>query len=392
MRVAANRLLGVDAARGVALLGMMAIHVLPGVDPDGSRALSHTLAHGRSAALFAVLAGVSLGLATRRVYNGTAPWSPAVAGILGRALVIGAVGLALGSFDSGVAVILPYYAAFFVLMIPLITLPSRMLVLIAVLAGTLVPLISQSWRAFLPPALYDNPTFDMVAERPLDLLRELLLTGYYPALPWLAYLATGLAVSHLSLRSTRTAWSLVIGGGVLALAARGASRFLLDVAGGREAIAAAEGLTAGSPEYERLLFSSQYGTTPTSTWWWLAVDNPHSSTPFDFASTIGTALLVLGLALLIAHHASWLLVPLAAAGSMTLTLYTAHVMALALAPLPADPQESYLLQVVAVLLIGFGWRLVFRRGPLEMVTAFVSLLATYRPARSVDPNRTRPDD
>jgi len=238
-------LVGVDAARCVALIGMMAIHVLPGVDPDGSRALSHTLAHGRAAAAFALVAGVSLGLATRRVWDGTRPWLAAAAAAFARALVIGAIGLALGSLDSGVAVILPYYAVFFVLMIPLIGLRARWLVLVAVLAGVVIPVLSHALRGGLPPPELTNPTFATVVDRPAGLALELLLTGYYPALPWLAYLATGLAVSRLSLRTPRTAWALLAGGVTLMVLARGCSRLLLNVFGGREARAAAEGIATG---------------------------------------------------------------------------------------------------------------------------------------------------
>ena len=41
------------------------------------------------------------------------------------------------------------------------------------------------------------------------------------------------------------------------------------------------------------------GVTPTTSWWWLAVALPHSSTPFDLARTIGTSLAVLGAMLLL---------------------------------------------------------------------------------------------
>lgn len=369
VRIVADRLVGVDAARCVALIGMMAIHVLPGVDPDGSRALSHTLAHGRAAAAFALVAGVSLGLATRRVWDGTRPWSAAAAAAFARALVIGAIGLALGSLDSGVAVILPYYAVFFVLMIPLIGLRARWLVLVAVLAGVVIPVLSHALRGGLPPPELTNPTFATVVDRPAGLALELLLTGYYPALPWLAYLATGLAVSRLSLRTPRTAWALLAGGVTLMVLARGCSRLLLNVFGGREALAAAEGIDPSSAEYAQLLYTSQYGTTPTSTWWWMALDGPHSSTPLDFAATIGSGLVLLGVALLVAYYAEGDLPLLSAPGSMTLTLYTAHVVALALAPLPTVPIRSYVLQVVAALVVGVVWRFIFWRGPLEAVAA-----------------------
>ncbi len=53
-------------ARCLALLGMVATHVLDERDPDGTLSFAQALAGGRSAALFAVLAGVSLALMTGR--------------------------------------------------------------------------------------------------------------------------------------------------------------------------------------------------------------------------------------------------------------------------------------------------------------------------------------
>lgn len=371
-----DRIVAIDAARGVALIGMMAIHVLPGLADDGTQAVSHTLAHGRAAALFALLAGVSLGLATRRVRAGEQTWSSAAAGVFARAVVIAIVGLTIGYLDSGVAVILVYYAVFFVVLIPLIGLRAPTLVTIAVLAMTVVPVVSHVQRSGMPAADRDNPTFTTVAERPLDLLGELLLSGYYPALPWLTYLCVGLAVSQLSLRSVRTGFALLATGVAVTAAAWGGSRLLLDVAGGREQLAAANGMAADSSQFEQLTFSSQYGVTPPTSWWWLAIDAPHTSTPFDLASTTGTALVVLGAALLVGRVASWALVPLAAAGSMTLTLYTAHVVALALAPLPTDELTSYVLQVCLALAVGMVWKSVVSRGPLEALAATASGLAT----------------
>ena len=61
-----DRLVGVDVARCLALLGMVATHVLAERDPDGSLTTAQWLAGGRASALFAVLAGVSLALMTGR--------------------------------------------------------------------------------------------------------------------------------------------------------------------------------------------------------------------------------------------------------------------------------------------------------------------------------------
>ena len=61
-----DRLHGVDAARGLALAGMFAVHLLPATDPDGTSTWAEEIARGRSSAAFALLAGVALSLAHGR--------------------------------------------------------------------------------------------------------------------------------------------------------------------------------------------------------------------------------------------------------------------------------------------------------------------------------------
>ena len=110
---------------------------------------------------------------------------------------------------------------------------------------------------------------------------------------------------------------------------------------------------------------------PTTTWWWLASDAPHSTTPVDLLHTTGTALAVLGAMLLLAGTlrgwGSWLLVPLAAAGSMPLTLYCLHLLVLdAVAPgNRPDPMAFWAVQVVGALVLAPLWRHLVGRGPLE---------------------------
>lgn len=351
------RLIGVDAARGVALFGMMAVHVLPSVTAAGAITTVYSIAGGRSAAAFAVLAGVSLALWT----GGHRPRQESKAAALAiRAISIGVIGLLLDIINSGIAVILPYYALLFAFAIPLIRLPRRLLAAIAVVVALAVPPISHLIRDGMGVLGGQDP------------LSELLLTGYYPVLGWLAYLCAGLAVGRLDLRSGRVAGALLAGGVALAIAAKLVTWLLLDVAGGRERIAAAEGLAAGSSELARVLGTTQYGVTPTSTWWWLAVDTPHSTTTLDLAHTIGTSLALLGAALLVARCLRWLLIPLAAAGSMTLTIYTVHVLLFGTPILPQDDIVSYAVQVVCAIAFAMLWKLKFKRGPLEELIAMLA--------------------
>ena len=369
-----DRLAGVDAARGVALLGMVAVHVLPPVDPDGSRSLAHMVAGGRSAATFAVLAGVGVALATGR---GRPPRGRervrASGALLVRALLIGLLGLALGSVESSIAVILAYYGLLFVVAVPVLGVRPGRLAAAALAVAVVVPLVSYAVRDALPAPSRDNPTFGALAE-PVDLLGVLLLTGYYPVLAWTAYLLAGLAVGRLALERARVAGAIALAGALLALLAEATSAVLLRALGGDDRLAAVVRVPAGQSVGDAAS-GSQYGNVPTTSPWWLAVDAPHSSTPVDLVGTTGTALLVLGLALLLAARAPAVVRPLAALGSMPLTLYTAHVVVVA--SIDTDDRVTfYAVQVVVGVAAALLWRHVVGRGPLEALLAAASRRAT----------------
>ena len=354
------RLLGVDAARGVALVAMMAVHLLPGIGADGGVSLAHELARGRAAAAFALLAGVALALA----YGGRAPlrgrrWAAAGAGLLVRCGCIAALGLWLGTLGSGLAVILVNYGLLFAVAIPLLGLRARALAALAAVVAVVVPVWSHVVRADLEPLRGPSPVFADLAD-PATLLSELALTGYYPVLAWVAYLAAGLAVGRLDLASPRIAVRLLAGGAALAVLAMAASRLLLDRADAEAA------LPAGAVDQVR------HGTTPPTTWWWLASVQPHSSTPLDLAHTIGTALALLGTCLLVAAAVGRWILPLAWVGSMTLTLYTLHVVAVAAVRVPEHPYVVWAVHVAAAFALAAVWRSSSPRGPIEEVVSWPS--------------------
>ena len=357
---AGRRLQAVDAARGVALLGMMAVHVLPPTAAAGDVSWAHELARGRASAAFAVLAGVAIALST----GGTTPptgrrWQGAAAGLLVRCVLIGLLGLALGEADSGLAIILVYYALLFGLAAPLLGLPWRSLAGLAVGAALLVPTWSHVVRADLPPLRGPSPRFADLAELP-TLLTELAVTGYYPALAWTTYLAAGLAVGRLDLRSTAVARRLLLVGIALAVSAHLLSAALVDHAVGTD------GLRPTAAD------EIQHGTTPTSSGWWLTLAEPHSGTPLDLAATTGSALVLLGVALLLTPLVGRAILPLAWVGGMTLTLYSLHVLAVAYDIDPDDAEQRYVTHVVAAFVIAAGWRSWWPRGPLEQLVSWPS--------------------
>lgn len=351
-----GRLIGVDAARALALIGMMSVHLLPGTDPDGSASTAYLISSGRASALFAVLAGVGLALANGASVPPTGKARLAAsAGIVGRAVVLGLLGLFLGDLNSGVAVILVNYAFLFVVATAFIGMSARSLWVMAFVWAVFVPAIAFWLRLWIPDTTSSVPGFSELFD-PLGFLGEVFLTGYYPVLPWIAYLLAGLAAGRSDLGSRRVAVWLLGGGASLAIAAKlisGALLAFFDPVG--------------------LLNPVQFfGATPTDSWWYLAVATPHSGTAFDLLHTIGTSLAVLGAFLLLASAGRLLVAWLAAAGGMTLSLYTSHVLALT-AGWGLDDRPTLLIwNVVAAIVIGLLWRTFVGRGPLETFAAAVA--------------------
>ena len=124
---------------------------------------------------------------------------------------------------------------------------------------------------------------------------ELTFTGYYPVVPWLAYLLAGMALGRLDLSRWSTTVRVGVVGAVAAVTAWGVSAALLEVPGVRSTLSDTFTGPGWQGSIGATLDDGLYGTTPTGSWWWLAVDSPHTATPFDLAHTIGTSLLVIAL-------------------------------------------------------------------------------------------------
>lgn len=360
-----SRLVGLDVARCLALLGMVATHVLPGTDPDGTLTTTQWLAGGRSSALFAVLLGVSLALVSggSRPHRGRQLARDAT-GLAVRAVLVAGLGLLLGIPQTGVAVILTYYGVVMLLALPFLALRARVLLGLAVVWAVLSPVVSQVLRPELPPRQFDNPSPEQLAE-PGRLLAELLFTGYYPAFCWLAYALLGMGLGRLDLRPVSTALMVAVAGLVVAMAATVTSWVVSAAAGLTGAdLAAVEG--------------GMFGQTPVGEWRWMAVVAPHSTTPFDLLQTGGSAMVVTGACLLLAAGAGLLgegavrvLAVVFGAGTATLSLYTLHVMMRTEQVWPPEEADSLRWHLLVLLWAGALIVALGRRGPLEWLVGLL---------------------
>lgn len=331
------RLRGIDAARGLAVLGMMAAHVaLPRtLDlPDPASWLAVT--DGRSSILFATLAGVSIALMSGRE-------RPASGGdlarvrlrILVRAAALFLLGGLLSSLQTYVAVILEVYAVLFVAVLPLLRWRASRLLGLAAVAAVVLPVITTALTIH----------FDATLMRP-DPFVILVVTGNYPALTWVVFAVAGLGVGRLALGSPRVQLLLATVGTGLAVLAYGGSALL-------EAAVAA----------------------PPPGWEFILSTTPHEGSPFEVVGSGGVAIAVIGLCLRVAALLPAVLVPLEAVGQLALTVYAVHIVVIdLLAPegdLIAD-DGAYLAFLAVTVALCVLWTRTLGRGPLERALGAVA--------------------
>ena len=305
-----GRLVGLDVARCLALLGMVATHVLDARTPAGDLTTAQWLAGGRASALFAVLAGVSLALMTSAPLRGRALARRSAGSSAGRCsspcwACCSAASTRASRSSSPTTACSSSWAC------RSRCSASRTLLPLTVVWIALAPVVSHLVRPHLPERGFESPTFDQLAD-PAQLAGELLLTGYYPVVPWLAYLLAGLVLARIDLRSPRLLGALALGGLGTAVLATRISGTLVDPALG---LGERHRHVRDHPGRRRLEL--------------VALVAPHSATPFDLAQTIGSALLVIACCLLLERllprAATCVLAVVFGAGTMTLSLYSLHV-------------------------------------------------------------------
>ena len=346
------RITGLDVARALALFGMFAAHIANTGEngPGGWRWLVAT--HGRSSALFAVLAGVSIALMITRAPS-LHPGVDSVRHTRVRVAVRGGMlivlGWILGLLNTPVDVILDNLGLMFLL--ALIAFRWRPWTLVAVGAGVLAfgrevltPLVEH-----LPAWLHNLPVADE------------LWSIHYPALIWIGYLLIGMGIGRLApWRGKALGW-LGASGLALAVLAYGTAAWTL-AANGHEITWADSG-------------------PPPVLWYDVGA---HSYTAFEMLGNTGIAFMVIALCCWLAGVASRVMWPFAAAGSMTLTLYSGQIVLIALAgpDIVFHPSNVAWLALCAVSLIFASvWRWRVGQGPLENVFTSASTAAADADAK-----------
>lgn len=351
----ASRVVAVDLARGVALGGMMLAHLGP-VQTGDTPPISEILSAGRAAPLFALLAGVSLTLVQRRDAGGAGSMRATIV----RGVLLVLLGLTLGSLRGmPVLIILAVYGLLVLVALPLRTLSSRTLVLLTAVWAVVAPIGLLALRIHHDTVYVEQPSWSDLQD-PWRLIGTVLFWGGYPAAVWMAYVLAGMVIGRLDLTDRAMAVRLAAGG-LLVLVTT------LFVAWHH------------ARDWHLLFEHGDYPNVPL-TWRALWVVGPHSSMPLNVVGAIGSSAVVIGLAAVVVRSVTLrrLVAPVCAAGAMTLTLYTVHVLWTwrlrhDLAVPAMGGWGGWVLQVVVLLAVATAYRSRWRRGPLEQVVRWLSV-------------------
>jgi uncharacterized membrane protein YeiB len=330
-----SRIAGIDLARALAIVGMVAVHVGPtGLDDAAGRL--YALPHGRASILFVLVAGIGVSLlaASRTRTLVSARWR-----LAWRAALLLPLGLLLQELDHRVFVILPTYAALFALAILIVRLPDRALLALAGGLTLLGPVAFLFGLDAFPDAFARNA---VEWSDPAGRIALGVLAGPYPLPVWAAPFVFGMWLGRRDMRSAGVRLGLIFGGAAAAVLAPEAASLL-------------EGLVGAA--------------VPPPSWRALLLSAPHSQMPPWLIGSIGAAVFVLGVSLVVADALPRVFAPLVALGQLALTVYVAHLLLLHVWPLKTRDVTEAALTVLAftggAALFATLWRRAFGRGPLE---------------------------
>lgn len=326
---AQRRIVGLDIARTLALIGMITSHLL------APQALWAPVVNGYPAALFAVLAGFTLALMARRgVAEGGLALVASRYALTMRGIILIVLHQLIAPHSGSIFVVLMAFGVSYIALawVPRWGNSSLWLLLVWLLIASGV-VHALGFFVNLPMVL--NPP--------------------YPVIAWMAYMVAGLLGYRYLLHSRRLQIFFATGG--LLLGAVGAQlRWVLDATtsfdSGDTALMAVMGFFDAAP---------------------------HSGGLIDLTTSMAAVLGVISLCLLIFRGGIWS-VPLQAMGSMSLTVYVLHVVTAGavLAGGAHRHPSLYWTTLVVAFIVPWLIKLQFRRGPLEWAVSKLVALATRR--------------
>lgn len=359
------RIMGLDIARALAVLGMVGAHI-GGVGDQfvlGEPATWSAAVNGNPSVLFAVLAGVSVAILTGRSAGPDIDRMLQLRlSLVGRGGAIFVIGLLLELLNTPIGIILALYGLLYIALIPFLRWPSwRLFAAAGVLAIVMPALLALVFALTLGP---DGQAVGFV------------LYGLYPITVWLTLALAGLGVGRLDLARADTQLRVLGVATVVSAAGYLIGALGGDSAGDVEPVAGGfSGWGSAWDDYAQAFASMAPWESVRAAFFSV---EPHSGGTAEILASGGLALVVIALCLLLSRPLRWPLLPVAALGSMPLTAYTGHVVSVFLIAGPGGfiaDGAAWAATTVVLILGATLWSMLFGRGPLERLVGRVATAA-----------------
>lgn len=393
MNTQKNRIIGLDVARAVAIIGMTADHFGP--------ASWAPWVMGWPSILFAFLSGISMALMTSRGLATGVPMSRIRRRIAIRGLILLVIGILLASAGPDMIIVLATLGASFLLCTTLVSLSGPTLVALGTAGMFVLPQLSYWLRQNVFPMTGDElavvPRLDHLTsvEGAGVALRALLLDGMYPTLTWLPVIVLGMGVMTVGVDGMKRIVWLSVGAGAavassifswIMVARFDITPMMMQFMGLplRDLADATETSVFGAWR----MYSASMGTTSSAGE--LLLNGAHSGSTPDLLLNTGISLVLVAVCLYAGDLLGQWTFPLAALGSCAFTVYVGQALVSAAINhwLPDVHDEPGLSLLPLVFYLGTSlafcmiWKRFFRRGPLEQAMHVASTWERRRSERS----------
>lgn len=354
MAKVAERIIGIDVARSLAMFGMLIVNysVITGAEAKGPSWLIKltSLIEGRASALFVILAGIGIALMTKRAResNNQEQLQKARQSIWKRALLL--FGLGMGLYAIGWAGdILHYYGFYLFFLAFFIGFKKRINIIIAgvlIIVAQASQLTYDMFTGWQPNALYMEYV-DFWSIR--GFTRNLFINGYHPIFPWFAFILIGFVIGCYSLKDWRILRNLLAIGFTLLVIAESASVLLIK-----------QLTPVLTSDVAQFLFNT----------------GPILPSMLYMLSAIGSSFIILVIILKVTEKAEsfWIWKVIVPSGQMTLTHYIGHIV-IGLSILDnlgrIENQQLPFIYIFSVsfyvgcIIFSVLWKIKFDRGPIE---------------------------
>ena len=341
---APERLLALDAVRGLAVIGMFIQHF-------ALRPWSYFVS-GNTMILFILCSGISYSLMAQGMRKRGITEPVFRTRVLARAVFIDLTGYVILMLNGPFGVVLQAYAMLFLLALPLARRSTKSLIVIAAAAFLACP----------PIMLVGMSLFEGAA-----LLSD-IAGGPLSGIAWLPVFVTGMVIGRLELRISKTAVQLARIGAAVALPVK-----LFAVSILPEVYQFIWNWLAQISSYtvQPDIYAPWPQNTSAPLWHMLFIDAPQGGSTFELLIGTGGSMVLLAVVLLLEKRLMLLYRPLANIGKVALTLYSVQFV-LAWILMLGGMEPSSLAQfpggdfVIILLTLIAGWILSLKKsGPLE---------------------------